>query len=80
MNKRTIAEMALTLVTGASVGLVVKNAVKFTTPATLKSFDKVMVWIGSALVSDVIATEAAEYVTKKLSPVLDLLGPKAEEK
>lgn len=53
-------------VVSTGVGAIVKNAVKATTPEDIKKLSKLSVWVGTAVVSSMVAEAATKYTKEKI--------------
>ena len=61
-----ISKMVLGTVTAMGAQLVVNNAIKATTPATISKVGKVLVGVGAFAVSSMVATKAQNYVVEQI--------------
>lgn len=68
MHKDLLKAVA-TLIVSTGVGAVVTNAVKATTPADLKTFNKIVVMIGTVAVSHAVSDVAAKYTVTQMDEV-----------
>ena len=69
MNLFAIAKPVLSLATSMGVGTVVGNAVKATTPAALKTSQKVLVGIGGVAVSTIASHLAQSHIEQQVDNV-----------
>lgn len=61
MNPRNILKTAIGFVSSAGAGAVVGNVVKATTPIDMNKYQKVMVAVGSVVVSSMVSSHASKY-------------------
>lgn len=81
MKKETVETIkkVSALVVGAGCGLIVTNAVKFTTPAALPAIKKVLVGIGGLVAGDMLAKKAGEHVGKEIDDLVECMESSEEE-
>lgn len=79
MNKRLVAEALISFVGSASVGGVVSNIIKATTPPDLKFYRSVMQAVGSFIITNYIAQKGCEYLLSEMKGVLDYLVPEPKK-
>lgn len=68
MHKDLLKSVA-TLIVSTGVGAVVTHAVKATTPADLKTIQKIVVMIGTVAVSHAVSDVASKYTVGQMSEV-----------
>lgn len=61
ISKITVAKLAITGTTSWGAGIIVKNAIKATTPADIGSIKKVGVMIGGFAVVGIVSDAASRY-------------------
>lgn len=66
MDAVKIVQGTTKFVVSAGVGAIVKNAIKATTPEDIKKLSKLSVWVGSAVVSSMVAEAATKYTKEKI--------------
>lgn len=66
-----IAKAAIDLVVSLGVGTVVSNAVKATTPDGLKIVGKIMVTVGSVVVTSAVSDLASKHVVGQVEKAWD---------
>lgn len=74
MKKLELLKSAITLVASIGVGAVVTNAVKSTTPADLKTLNKIAVVVGSTAVSYVASDGAAKYFGNYVDELTEMIN------
>jgi hypothetical protein len=74
MNWIKLIRASAIFVTSASVGAVVSNAVKATTPSNLKTLNQVMVGIGGFIISSMVADAACVYIEKQIDEAIKLVN------
>jgi len=65
---KSVAKVAVEFIAGASVGAVIENAIKATTPTNLKRVDKISVKIGTYVISGMLSSIGADWAVKKVFP------------
>jgi hypothetical protein len=71
MNLLPILKGLSSLVTSASIGAVVENAIRSTTPAKLGKYGKVLTIVGRVILTAYLSEKAAEYIEKQIDEVID---------
>lgn len=66
MNALTITTTVIKLVTSSSTGLIIGNAIKATTPASIKLPAKIAISIGSLVLSALVGDLAAKKVEEQI--------------
>lgn len=69
MNWKMLGKFVTKVVTSASVGVVIDNAIKHTTPIDASPINKVAAQIGGFIISSMVGDKAAQYVENELSVV-----------
>lgn len=73
MNPIGLIKFAADIVVSAGVGAVVGNAVKATSPLTMKLPTQILVGIGSAALSGMAGSKASNYVSEQIDTTTDQL-------
>ena len=73
MNQLKIAKVLVSILASASVGAVVGNVVKVSTPANVSPVNKVLTSVGGYILSTMISEKASEYAVNAI------FGPETEE-
>lgn len=71
MNVKNAVKIASEIVVGLGTGAVITNAVKATTPAGGNTYSKVIVFIGSSVISALVASAGTKYVNAEIDAVAD---------
>lgn len=79
MNIIGAAKAGVGLVTSFGVGAIIGNAIKATTPATLKPVSKALIFVGSFAITSAVGDLAANYVEKQIQDVVDGVAAAAEK-
>lgn len=73
MNKLDIFKSAVTFAASVGVGAVVTNAVKATTPADLKTLNRIAVVVGSTAVSYVASEGASKFFGNYVDELTEMI-------
>lgn len=66
-----IVKMVVDVVASGSVGLVIDNAIKATTPDNLNKIKKVGITVGSFILGSFVTDKVGEYVSEKFDECVD---------
>lgn len=66
MNAIPIAKMAAEIVVSFGAGAVVSNAIKMSTPANARRFQKVAIGVGGFVLSGMVGDYAVKYATENI--------------
>lgn len=69
-----ILKSAVGMVVTSGVGIVVKNAIKATTPEDLKRSERIFVTVGTFAVSGIVGKAASDYVGGQIDKVSDSIS------
>lgn len=70
MNPTGLVKFATDIIVSAGVGAVVGNAIKATSPLGMKTSQKIMVGVGSVVVSGMVGKNAANYATEQIEETI----------
>lgn len=73
MNILPIVKAGSDLIVSMGTGAIVTNAVKATTPADLKTFQKVTIGVGAFVLSSMVGGAATQYANTKIDETTDQL-------
>lgn len=71
LNPHTVTKLAATGVASWGAGVVVKNAIKVTTPADLSSMKKIGVVVGGFAIAGIVGDAAAKHTGDLVDVVFD---------
>lgn len=71
MNILPIIKAGSDLIVSMGTGAIVTNAVKATTPADLKTFQKVTIGVGAFVLSSMVGGAATQYSNSKIDETAD---------
>lgn len=66
MNPTLAIKLASDLIVSAGVGAVVGNAIKASTPTSVKTIQKITITVGSLALSSMVGAQAANYVRNEI--------------
>lgn len=78
MNILPIIKAGSDLIVSMGSGAIITNAVKATTPADLKPFQKVTIGVGAFVLSSMVGGAASQYSSSKIDETADQLKNAAE--
>lgn len=70
INKLAVLKDVAGALTGAGAGTIIKYAVDHVKPENQKTFDKVTVFFGVAVLSSMVGSAATEYLDKKIDKTI----------
>lgn len=79
MNILPIAKAASNIIVSMGTGAVVGNAVKSTTPADIKTFQKVTITVGGMVLSSMVSELASKYTETKIDDAVDTVKQSKDE-
>lgn len=79
MNILPIAKAASNIVVSMGTGAVVTNAIKSTTPADIKTFQKVTIGVGGLVLSSMVGELASKYTETKIDDAVDTVKQSKDE-
>lgn len=79
MNILPIAKAASNIIVSMGAGAVVTNAIKSTTPADIKTFQKVTIGVGGLVLSSMVGEMASNYTSSKLDESVETVKKSKEE-
>ena len=79
MNILPIAKAASNIVVSMGTGAVVTNAIKSTTPADIKTFQKVTIGVGGLVLSSMVGELASKYTETKIDGAMDTVKQSKDE-
>ena len=64
-----IVKIAVNLVSSAGTSIIISNVIKATTPLTISTRTKVLIWIGDAVVTGFVGNEAGKYAEETIDGI-----------
>jgi len=71
MDKLELIKNTAELVVSFSVGTVIGNVIKATTPAEISKYQKGMIWIGSFVLGGMVGELAAKHTSKQIDQIAE---------
>ncbi len=79
MKKMELAKAGLEIIVSVGVGAIVGNAIKATTPSTLKGIGKISVALGSLVLTGIASDLATKYTDDRINEAVETVKGMVKE-